>query len=165
MTPGGQSAYVLFDADFTQGGKTVQHRTLAWVYMFAKLDLTWEIYYSSATSPAASFEKNLPVMLDVWQSWKVDDKVFAERMREALSSMKECSRIVREIDANRQRVMARACDDWSECIRGTRIVHDDKYVEYRTESTYVLDEVVRGLNRHEGYERFHVIPLKDLNNP
>jgi hypothetical protein len=79
--------------------------------------------------------------------------------------MKDCARMIQEANAYRQHVMDRAADDWDEYIRGTRIVRDEQTGELTEESAYGLDRVLQKLNQQEGYERWKIVPLKDINNP
>jgi hypothetical protein len=101
----------------------------------------------------------------VWKSWKTDDRVFQARLKAAAESMRETYRIIQDVNAERRRAMDRAVDDWSEVIRGTSQVLDRKYDTIKEVDSYELDKILRDLNEHEGFERWKIISLKDLNNP
>jgi len=163
--PGGQAAYLLYEADVKSDGKSVKYRALAYVAMAPSVDLTWTCYFSYAGAKADDFDKNLPTLLRIWTSDQTDQKVFQERWKKAQESMKETSRIIREAYDYRSLIQARACDDWSEAIRGTQIVHDNQADLLHTVTSYKAEDLVEALNRHEGYERYRIIPLKDINDP
>jgi hypothetical protein len=54
----------------------------------------WLLYTSYASAEANTFDEDLPVMLKIWGSWKVNDSVYQERMKQALASMKETNAII-----------------------------------------------------------------------
>ena len=162
----GKAAYLLFDADVTKDGKTTTIRTLALVDMMpTSLPTQWTYYASWVCCPADSFDRRLPTLLAIWKSWKTDDAVFQKRLQAALESMKATARIIQDANAYRQHVVDRAMDDWSEYIRGTSQVRDAQYDKLYEVPYYNLDNMLDRLNEHEGYERWKIIPLKDINNP
>lgn len=122
----------------------------------------WQYYYSGVACEQGSFNKNLPVLLRIWQSWKTDDRVFQERLMQAAESMQACSRIIREANAFRQDAMERSSIAWDHYIRGTWPIEDQQ-----THTRYVPQQdvtaLVRQLNESEGYERYHVVPYQELN--
>jgi hypothetical protein len=166
-TPGfpGKSAWFHVEAEVAKDGKTEKYQTVALVSLTLLADGRVLYYSSSMTGTAKTFARNLPVLLEIWNSWKVSDAVFQKRLQAALESMKATYRIIQDVYEARQRVMVRACDDWSELIRGTRIVRDDRFGTLAEVPAYELEKAVREFNRREGYERWKIIPLKDLNNP
>jgi hypothetical protein len=161
----GDARFLLYDADYTVGGKTTTVRSLAFVYVMPDVGGQYGLYISAVAAPADEFAQRLPTLLAVWKSWKTDDKVFQARLAHAAQTMKETARMAQAVVAERQRVMDRAMDDWSEVIRGTSQVLDHKYDTIKEVDSYELDKIVRGLNEHEGSERWKIIPLKDLRNP
>jgi hypothetical protein len=161
----GKAKFLLYDADVTVGRKTVTVRTLALIDVMPDTGGQFVFYTSSVSAPVDSFAEQLPTLLEVWKSWKTDDKVFQARLKAAAESMRETYRIIQDVNAERQRVMDRAVDDWSEVIRGTSQVLDRKYDTIKEVDSYELDKILRHLNEHEGNERWKIIPLKDLNNP
>jgi len=122
----------------------------------------WHFYYSAVSCEQASFNKNFPALLRIWQSWKTDDRVFQERLMRAAESMQATSRIIREANAFRQDAMERSSMGWDHYIRGTWPIEDQQ-----THTRYVPQQdvtaLVRQLNESEGYERYHVVPYEQLN--
>jgi hypothetical protein len=163
--PGGQGAFIHHESQITVGGRTEKIQAVSVVYMKWTGIGQWLYYTSTVSAPSAHFARDLPVLLEIWKSWKVDDRVFQERLQKALESLRECHRIVQGVVAERSRVMSRANADWSEVLRGTSWVHDRRFGELTERSSYGLDKVVERFNRREGYERWKIIPLKDLLYP
>ncbi|HVS36974.1 MAG TPA: hypothetical protein VMS17_15545 [Gemmataceae bacterium] len=161
----GKAAYLLYDADITVNGKTVTMRTLAVIDMLPTSQAQWAFYSSSVSCPAATFDRNLPTMLAIWKSWKTDPRVFEARLKQAAEDMKAIGRIIEDVNDYRQHIMDRAVDDWDEYIRGTSQVLDRQDGTLREVPYYNLTERLNQMNQREGYERWQVIPLKDINNP
>jgi len=162
----GKAAYLVFDADLTKDGKTTTVRTLALVDMMPTSPPNqWTFYASWVCCPADKFDKELPTLLKVWKSWKTDDAVFQARLQKAVESMRETACIIQDVIAYRQHIMDRALDDWSEYMRGTSQLYDVEYDQLYEVPYYHVDRMVDRLNDHEGYERWKIIPLKDINNP
>ncbi len=165
LVPGGQAAYLHYEVQVSGAGKPAKIQGLAQVYMNPLGDGTWFYYASSVASPADKFNDNAPVLVEIWKSWRVDDWVMRDRLAKAQKSLDEAFRLIQGANANRQRVMARAVDDWVEYIRGTNLVHDRRDDRLHEVNFTIADRLVENLNRREGYERYAIIPLKDLNNP
>ena len=163
--PGGQGAFIHFEAAVGKGNQSERFQSLTLILMNPNTDGTWTYYSSGVSAPSAIFGRSLPVLLKVWANWKVDDRVFQERLQKAAQDMKDCARMIQEANAYRQHVMDRAADDWDEYLRGTHIVRDAQTGELTEESAYGLDGVLQKLNQQEGYERWKIIPLKDINSP
>jgi hypothetical protein len=161
----GKAAYLVFDAEIRKDGKKSTIRTLALVDMMPTSAGQWVFYSSWVCAPAETFDKELPTLLNVWKSWKTDDAVFQKRLQTALEDMKTTARIIQDANAYRQHVMDRAADDWSEYIRGTSQVLDLHYDTLSEVPTYNVDRMVDRLNEQAGYERWKIIPIKDINNP
>ncbi len=161
----GKAAYLVFDADIALNGKTTALRSLVLIDMIPVNQGQWTYYASSVTSPAETFDRNLPTLLEIWKSWKTDDRVFQARLKKAAEDMQATARIIEDVNDYRQHVMDRANDDWDEYIRGTSRVLDRRYGTLTEVPYYDLQEKLEKLNEHEGYERWKVIPLKDINNP
>ncbi len=91
--------------------------------------------------------------------------MFQQRLQTALENMKATARIIEDGNAARQRIVDRVNDDWSEIIRGTNLVHDDRFDTLNEVPSYTLKDLVDKMNDHEGYKRWKIIPLKDINHP
>jgi hypothetical protein len=89
-------------------------------------DGTYTWYQSSVGAPKDSFEASLPVLLEIWANYRVDDRVFLERLRSAMRSMSECSRIVREAVLEKSKAVDRGHRKWCKYIRGYSTWKDGK---------------------------------------
>jgi hypothetical protein len=117
---------------------------------------------SDAGSSPEAFAKNLPTLLRIWGSWKIDDRVYQERLNRAVASMQACTRIIREANAYRQEAMERASIAWDHHIRDTW-PYDDLQTGRRYEGPLDVEGLVRGLNESEGWSRYQVTPYQHLN--
>jgi hypothetical protein len=90
QNPNGQGIYALQEANNENG-----HRKGLILMMTSRMTSEeWLLYTSYAISDASTFSQDLPVMMKIWASWKVDDRVYQQRMQQALASMRETSSIL-----------------------------------------------------------------------
>ena len=90
QNPGGQGIYALQESNNEAG-----HRKGLILMMTSQMTSEeWLLYTSYAVSDASTFSQDLPVMMKIWASWKVDDRVYQQRMQQALATMKETSSIL-----------------------------------------------------------------------
>jgi len=123
---------------------------------------TWHYYYSGVSSVQSSFNKNLPILLRIWKSWKTSDEIFQKRLMQAAESMQATARIIREANGFRQDAMERSSIAWDHIVRGTWPIEDQQtHARYAPQQD--VSAVVRQLNESEGYERWHVVPYEQLN--
>jgi len=73
----------------------------------------------TVSAPAARFREILPVLLEAWGTWKVADRVLAERRQKALESMRATTKLIREAHAYRQEVFDESLAKWTR-FRRTR---------------------------------------------
>jgi hypothetical protein len=161
----GKAAFVHLEVEARVRGKTVTTQVVGYMNTWEIGDGRWVGYTSLVSTESARFATELPVLLDIWRSWKTDDAVFLKRLRSAMESMKETGRIIEDVLAARKRVAARSCDDWTEVIRGTQIVRDERTTRLHEVPSVHLKKLLERMNRAEGGTRWRIIPLKDLNNP
>jgi hypothetical protein len=156
---GGKSSLIHFEFEL-QGKK---RKALAYVVIASTGDGNFMYYSSGFSCPAESFADHFNVLLEIWRSWKVSEREYLRRMTEAVQSLKQAHEYWRQGNANAQRTMENANAKWSEAIRGTQHVRDDLYDRVREVPTYGMDKVIEALNREEGYERWRIIPVEELN--
>ncbi len=122
----------------------------------------WMYYYSAVSSLQSTFNRNLPVLMRIWQSWKTDDHIFQERLMRAAESLQACGRIIREVNAARQDAIERSSIAWDNYIRGSWPAE-----EQQTHSRFIPQQdvaaAVRQLNQSAGNERYRVVPYEELN--
>lgn len=122
----------------------------------------WTFYSSSVSSPAESFERNIPTLLKIWQSWQVSGRVYQERLDAALGSMRETGQMIDQSYTRRQASNDAIHADWTEYMRDTTNVADVETGELYDAPLYDINRLVNGLNEATGYERYRHIPLRDL---
>jgi hypothetical protein len=123
---------------------------------------TFMYYSSGVAAPEASFAKNLPMLMKVWSSWKVDDRVFQERLRTAAESLRQVGQIIRDVANNQRDAMDRSSRAWDHHIRDTWTFEDTSTGKRRdgpADSTALLE----AMNRAEGYNRYRAITYEELN--
>ena len=123
---------------------------------------TFMYYSSGVAAPEPSFAKNLPMLLKIWGSWKVDDRVYQERLRAAAESLRQVGQIIRDVANNQRDAMDRSARAWDHHIRDTWTFEDTSTGKRRdapADSTALLD----ALNRAEGYNRYRAVTYDELN--
>ena len=161
-TAGGDAKLIFWQADCTLAGQTAKAYSLSLIYT-APIDMTQWLYYSSSvTAPAEHFAEDLPLLLGIWQSWKVDDRVFAERLQNAANSMRQVGEIIRSTTDNRTRAQEHANAAWDHVIRGDWPVEDTQTGRRADVDNMDLNLVVENLNREAGYARYREVPFNEL---
>lgn len=159
--PNGKAAFIHFIYDSGQGNKTVRRHGISLVITSVTGQGQWLYYYSQVTAPGEFFQRDLPLMMEIWKSWKVSDKTLQDRMNKAMEDMKEAGNIYRRSTENAAKARDRSNADFDEVIRGYRTVEDTTTGErHETDLGWVTDTVQK-LNEHAGYERYKEIPLRD----
>lgn len=100
QNPNGQGMYILQEVANNQGRRKV----LAMVLTSQVAQNEWLLYISFVASSQDSFAHDLPIMMKIWGSWKVDDRVFQQRMQQALANMRETSNILSSISKSQSGV-------------------------------------------------------------
>jgi hypothetical protein len=156
----GGMLHIVADQTDRQRNRTRFH-SLAYVLASAIGDGRWLYYYSYVSAPESTFERDVPVMTQIWASWKVDDRVLRERLAKAAENFREANEIQARGRIDAQKVRDNANADFDEVIRGYRTVEDTQTGERREANLGYVDDVVRKMNEKEGYERYKAIPLRD----
>jgi len=160
--PGGQAAMIVWQSDVTAGGKRLRFKGLALV-LTAPIDYSqWMYYYSTVHAPVESFDRMLPVLMEIWCSWKIDDAVFRRRLRSAAQSLRTVRRIYQEAAAYRSRAGSNVSAAWSHVIRGTWEIQDTADGRRGSVSSERIRTVIDKLNAAAGYPRYREVPLADL---
>lgn len=149
----------------------------------------WTLYSHEVRAPDATFKHDLPLMLEMAQSWRiapqrlaaVSNKAFKQYMQQvdqqrAVTQARAEASYQRTHDweqnqkrrydtpssaGNRRAANKQASnDDVDEYIRGYRTVEDTRTGERHSVDLGNVNEVVDGLNRVEA-DRFRQIPLRD----
>ena len=81
--PNGRGAYLL--QEVSSNGKPT--KAFALVYTAPNLMTGWTLYTSFVAAPADLFPGEFADMMRIWNSWKVDDRVYQRQMQQTLESM------------------------------------------------------------------------------
>jgi hypothetical protein len=162
--PNGQAQFLHYEWDRGEGAERWQ--TVCLQIMAPNVDGTWLYYNSAVHSPAAKMAENLPTLLKIWSGWKVDDRVFQERLNRAVRSMRETSDIIVRGHEERTRTIDGALRAWSYAFRGDAPTRDNQTGRVTDERRYEngadLEKTVEWLNRQEGWERYQILDPKEL---
>lgn len=159
---GGEAKLIFWQAECTLAGQTGKAYSLSLIYT-APIDPTqWLYYASSVSAPAERFAEDLPLLLGIWQSWKVHDRVFAERLKNAAERMRQVGEIIRSTTEYRTRVQDNANAAWDHVIRGDWPAEDLQTGRRADIDNMDLRLVVQNLNRQAGYERYREVPFNQL---
>jgi len=153
-TLGGQAAFVHYAWKKEQAGQWLPMESLAYVNMAPVSMESWMYYSSIVSAPAAKFRQSLPMLLEIWGSWRVSDKVHQSRLAKALQTQQEAFDIHQQSYQYQQQVSDRVWRAWSEVNRGQQAVLDTHRNEVRHVDLQWADQVVRKANELEGTERW-----------
>jgi hypothetical protein len=191
MFPGGRSAMVSYGV--TEYGPRGPHHYRA----LSRIDLpplsqgSWMLRFTAELrAPDGAFDRELPLMLAMANSWHGDDALMARRIngqtrtnqRQFDANQREQKRRSADFDnyiANQQRASdarianvndmtkasndrLRSANDFDEYIRGTRTIEDTRTGQRTSVDLGNVDKIVDGLNDyHADPERYRQIPLRD----
>ena len=154
-----QAAYVHFE--YERAGSV--HRALSFAIMGSMgPDGQWLFYQTYVSAPTHSFAQNLPILVRIWNSALTARHVVQERLDHALASLREAGDIWQKATRGREDSLQRMHDNWTEALRGTRIIEDTLTRERRNVNLSYSTEIVNQLNRQEP-GRYQEIPLWQFN--
>ncbi len=155
--PGGQSAYVLYEADV--GGR--RYTALALIVTPPTGMQQWMYYTSVVSAPSEVFHGELPLLLQVWQSWSVSGETHMRRLQAAMRSMQQTAELARAAAAERTRAGLSTAEGWDQYIRGVQTVeHKGSGFRGEVENTKV-DGLLRALNG-SGTGNWRAVPPSEL---
>jgi hypothetical protein len=158
----GQAAYIDFEFRTTELGGIQDRRGVTLVTTMPGYG-QWVYYFSMVSSPAENFERLLPTMVRIWESYQVAGQVLQERLDNARRDLAEVDRILQQSQETRQVSMDRIAANWTEALRDQTVIEDVLLQERHHDAPLgFVDELVEGLNRQVGYERYRHVPLRDL---
>ena len=189
--PGGHAAVIAYNLTKTfPDGRTAKYRSFARLETLPVGQDSFIFQASEAAAPEATFEKDLPAMIQMYASWKLDSQGLARvgqqnrqasqqqfeagqrRHREMTASFDRHNQTWREGQKAQERQQAtwndgqksqeRQADDFIETMRETRTVEDTRTGE-RTDWNLgtVTDDVQKMNEAGNDPDRFKEIPLRD----
>jgi len=153
----GRAAFLHYEAQ-VGGVRPAVYHVLGLIAVMPIDQTQWLFYTSSVAAPADVFRSRLDELVQIWQSWKVADHVFRQRMQSALQSMREAHRMIQEAHANREKVFAKANAKWSEVFRGQGRLRDTSTDRDVQISIHDLQDTRDALNRQAGYDKWVIVP-------
>jgi hypothetical protein len=178
--PDCRAALVEYGVTVTGPSGRSHYRALAQIQMepLRAVPGGWLYYTTTMQAPDATFERDLPVMMQLAGSEKENAEVIMNKARQNVAASKRRNDEV--IEQVHQRSMAfdarradnaraanardRQADDFDEVIRGTRTVEDTQTGEKRTVDLGDVDRITDKLNEFDS-GRYRQIPLRDEVDP
>jgi hypothetical protein len=134
----------------------------------------WMFWACEAQAPMASFDADLPAMIQMIASWKIDNAGLARVTKQNIDTsnrqFEDGQRRHRELTASfdryneswraGQKSRDGSHADFIETIRGTRTVEDTRTGERHDADLGTVDQTVDTLNEGDP-DRFRQIPLRD----
>ena len=157
--PNGRGAYLL--QEISSNGKPT--KAFALVYTAPNLMTGWTLYTSFVAAPPDLFPGEFADMMRIWNSWKVDDRVYQRQMQQTLESMNATREI---LSSGTQRQM-HAYDNLEESmdliLKGEERVENKSLGGRADVNTQNTDAILHACQAR-GYECRRV-PFDDLTKP
>lgn len=176
--PGGQAQRIYFSSDHSQDGQTVHRRAWAQMECYPVGNGTWGIYCSEVSGPDASFDRDLPTMLAIAKSWKLNDAVVRQHTQQNIAASNQRFAAFEQSMKQKQDtfdsylisvqhnelIQERSNADFDEVIRGYRTVYDTETGQRTSADLGNVNEIVNSLNEYDP-GRYVQIPLRDEEFP
>jgi hypothetical protein len=176
--PNGQATRIYYASTNTQNGQTIKMRNWAQMECYPIGNGTWAILWSQVSGPDATFDRDLPTMINISKSWKLNDSVVMEHGNQNVAasnarfaafeaSQKETQdtfdNYLHSIQHNGL-LTDRTNADFDEVIRGYRTIEDTQTGDRASADLGNVNEIVNSLNEHDP-GRYIQIPLRDEEFP
>jgi hypothetical protein len=176
--PNGQAARIYYRSTQSLNGQSTHFRTCAQLECYPVGNGVWGVFACSVGAPDAIFDANLPIMLEISKSWKLNDAVVAQHSQQNIAasnarfqafeqSQKEKQDAFDQYLASVQHnelVRERSNADFDEVIIGYRTVYDTETGERSSVDLGNVDGIVNALNEGDP-GRYVQIPLRDEEFP
>ena len=176
--PGGQAQRIYFSSDHSQNGQTVHRRAWAQMECYPVGSGTWGIYCSEVSSPDASFDRDLPTMVAIAKSWKLNDSVVQQHTQQNIAAQNQAFAAFEQSMREKQDafdsylksvqhnelIQERSNANFDEVIRGYRTVYDTETGQRTSADLGNVNEIVNSLNEYDP-GRYVQIPLRDEEFP
>lgn len=162
--PGGQAAFIHGEGTIAHpDGRRMRVRNLTLV-VIAPIDASqWMYYISQIGSTAEQWPASLPVLMQIWATWKVSDQELRGRLDKARETLREIGELMRGTADERAKSFADTNAAWSHALRGDWPVEDRETGRRADVDLQRLQPSIDALNRAAGYERYREVPLRELN--
>lgn len=162
--PNGQAAFIHGEGTVAHpDGRRMRVRNLTLV-VIAPIDATqWMYYLSQIGAPAEQWAASLPLLMQVWATWKISDQEIKGRLDKARDTMREIGEIMRGTTEERSKSFADINAGWGHVFRGDWPVEDRESGRRADVDLPHLQPSIDALNRAAGYDRWREVPLRELN--
>jgi len=193
MLAGGRRAIVTFGVtELSRNGVKKHFKVKAEMEMDPIPPTGWMLSINQAGAPDATYDRDVPVMWSMIESWRINPDVVNRLNGQALAGQKQwfaaqqqahhdqVAAYDRQNEAWRenqkaldqrnrnweqqQNSQARRADDFDELIRGYRTVEDTRTGEKRSVDLGNVDRIIDDLNERDP-DRYRQIPLRDEADP
>lgn len=154
--PNGRGAYLLQETA-TNGQP---FKVFALVYTAPNVMAGWTLYTSYVAAPADLFPSEFADLMRIWSSWKVDDRVYQEQMRQTLESMSETRDIIGRGENRQMHAYDNLEENMGLIIRGEDRLENRSLGGRADVSTQDTDSVLRGCQKR-GYD-CRPVPFDEL---
>ena len=153
-----QAAFI--DYEYEKGG--ARYRAIQYVLLGTiNMDGSWILYTTYVASRSESFAQNLPVLVRIWGSARTAQHEIHARIDDAMRNFREAGEIWRQTTQNRERSLERSHANWTEVIRGTRMIRDTHTGAEADVDLHYARDIVRKLNEGEP-GRYREVPRSEL---
>jgi hypothetical protein len=190
--PNGAESVITFGVTEQSRAGTRHFKVMASVGVSPTSQTSYMMFITQARAPDATYDRDLPVMLEIIQSLKTNDGVIQQRSNQAVAAQTQWFNAqqaahrqqVAAYDAHNQQywdsqkanqqrnndwerqqnTQARGHDDFDELIRGYRTVEDTQTGVKHSVDLGNVDKIVDDLNERDP-GRYRQIPLRDEADP
>jgi hypothetical protein len=173
--PNGQAQEIYYAFAMGKPGAMVHYRGLAQLECYPISNDTWAYYFIGGSAPDTTFDRDLPVMIDIAKSWKLNDNAVANNTQQNIAAQNQrfaaFEQSMKENQAafdgymqsvrNSETVREKSNADFDEVIRGYRTVEDTKTGERTDVDLGNVHDIVQKMNEYDGADRYKEIPLRD----
>ena len=174
--PNSQAAWIYTSYTRGRGQHAVHLRGWAKYECIPTGPLSWLFGITcDISAPEATFDRELPTMMKIAGSWKVNDRAVQGNASQMIAEMNRnfeaTQKAIRGVgeafdrklqsDRANERIRDRSHANWSEMMRGNRTVED---TATRGRTDVPLSEsgrIVDKANESAGYKRYREVPLRD----
>jgi hypothetical protein len=151
QSAGGNSGFFVYD--WTLNGRPMRSLSLV-IATTAGWD-SWLFYQSTVSAPRERFAQQVPQLLSIWTSYRVDPRVGASRLKKAAASMASCHQMIDGVHQRRQAAYDQANEAFTDYLRDQTYVRDQQTGElYETSDDYDVNPLLDAMNRREGGQRY-----------
>jgi hypothetical protein len=183
LNPSGRAAQITYGVTEMRNGSRAHYRALALVDFGPipngnRAPITLTMMVTALRAPDATFKRDLPLMLQMTNSFRENAQVITRKSNQQLAAQKQRFATQQAQMRDKQQTFennlhdqarasnarSRSNDDFDEYIRGTRTVEDTRTGEKASVDLGYVDQTTDTLNQNDP-GRYRQIPLRDEADP